>query len=233
MQGDDGVLQLRQRLGLVGADPRPDQLGGSAGQGLVRLVGNDGPVRVAVPGPSVPLRVYLGEPASGGLQPLDRGRPGRGHVDVESPRESGFLGQEAQERAAADAERLLVGSVVRDRSHGLDDVTEQELPAPAGRREEAVFPAAEVKVEGCAGHSRPAHDVGHCDRWVPLVRDRGYCGAQQPLALRRLYGWCGKTAAAPRQPRLSRVCPGKGPLLLGVEHEPTVTGKFLKYRIVL
>jgi hypothetical protein len=26
---------------------------------------------------------------------------------------------------------------------------------------------------------------------------------------------------------------GKGPLLLGIEHEPRVTGKFLKYRFVL
>jgi hypothetical protein len=138
---------------------------------------------MADPGPPVPPRVELGEPASGGPQPLDRGRPGRGHVDVESPRESGFLGQEAQERAAAGAQRLLVGRVVRDRSHGLDDVTEQELAAPAGRREEAVLPAAEVQVEGGAGHPSAAHDVGHGDRGVPLVRDRGYRGAQQPLAL--------------------------------------------------
>jgi len=86
-------------------------------------------------------------------------------------------------RNPAGAQRLLVRSVVRNFPHGLDDVTEQELPASAGRREEAVLPAAEVQVEGCAGHFRPAHDVGHCDRGVPLVRDCGYCGAQQPLAL--------------------------------------------------
>jgi hypothetical protein len=67
-------------------------------------------------------------------------------------------------------------------------MTEQELTAPSGRREEAVFPAAEMEVEGRAGNLCLAHDVGHRDGGVPLVGDRGDRGAQQPLALRRLDG---------------------------------------------
>ena len=112
-------------------------------------------------------------------------------------------------------------------------MTKQELPAPAGRRQEAVFPAAEMQVEGRAGNFRLAHDVGHRDGGVPLVGDRGDRGAQQSLALRRLDGRRGKSAAAPGQAGLSRVRSGEGALLLGVEHEPRVTGKFLKYGIVL
>jgi hypothetical protein len=62
-------------------------------------------------------------------------------------------------------------------------MTEQELAAPAGRREEAVFPAAEMEVEGRAGDLRLAYDVGHRDGGVPLVGDRGDRCAQQSLAL--------------------------------------------------
>ena len=103
MQGDDGVLQFPQRFSLVRADPGPDQFSGGAGQALVRLVGNDRPVRVAGAGPLVPPRVEFGEPPPGGLQSLDRDRPGCGHVDVENPGESGFVRQEAQECAACGA----------------------------------------------------------------------------------------------------------------------------------
>jgi len=91
VQVDDGVLQFPQRFGLVGADPGPDQFGGGAGQGLVRLVGNGGPVRVADTGPPVPPRVELGEPAAGGPQSLDRERACRGHIDVEDPGEGGLI----------------------------------------------------------------------------------------------------------------------------------------------
>ena len=122
MQVDDGVLQFPQRLGLVGEDPGPDQFGGGAGQGLVRLVGNGGPVRVADTGPPVPPRVELGEPVAGGPQPLDRERACRGHVDVEDPGEGGLIRQEAKEGADGGAQYLLVGGVVRDRARGLDDV---------------------------------------------------------------------------------------------------------------
>jgi hypothetical protein len=134
VQVDDGVLQFPQRLGLVGEDPGPDQLGGGAGQGLVRLIGNGGPARVADPGPPVPARVELGEPAPGGPQPLDRERAGRGHVDVEDPGEGGLIRQEAKERAAGGAQYLLVGGVVRNGARGLDHVSGQELAAPPGRR---------------------------------------------------------------------------------------------------
>jgi len=184
-------------------------------------------------GSPVPLRVDLGEPASGVLQSLDRGRPRRGHVNVKDPGEGRLIRQKAEECPAPGAQHLFVGSVVGQRARGVDDLAEQELPAPPGRREEAVFPAAEVQVERRAGDLRPANDVGHRDVGVPLVRDRGDRGAQQPLALRRLDGFCGQSAPPPRQAGLPHVRCGKSALLLGVEHEPRVTGKFLKYDFVL
>jgi hypothetical protein len=233
VQGDEGVLQLRQLFGLAGADPGPDQFGAGASQGLVGLIGNGGPARVASESPPVPLRVDLADPASGGLQSLHRDRPGRRHVDVEGPGKGGLIREEAQECTASGPQYLFVGSVVRDRARCRDDMAEQELPGPPGRREEAVFPAAEMEVERRAGHLRPAHDVGHRDGGVPLVRDRGDRGAQQPLALGRLDGRRGKSAAAPWQAGFPRVRSSETALLLGVQHEPTVTGKFLKYGFVL
>src|ERR1700689_5247986 len=101
-------------------------------------------------------------------------------------------------------------------------MAEQQLAAPSGRREEAVFPAAEVEVERRAGHLRPAHDVGHRDRGVPLVCDRGDGGAQQSLTLGCLYGRRWEAAAPPWQAGFTRVSFGEGALLLGVQHEPRV-----------
>jgi hypothetical protein len=62
-------------------------------------------------------------------------------------------------------------------------VTEQELTTSAGRREEALFPTAEVEVEGRTGNLRLAHDVGHRDGRIPLVSNGGHRGAQQSLTL--------------------------------------------------
>jgi hypothetical protein len=53
--------------------------------------------------PPVPLRVDFSEPQAGVLQPFDRYRAGRGHVDVEDTGEGGFVRQEAQERPDSDA----------------------------------------------------------------------------------------------------------------------------------
>ena len=159
--------------------------------------------------------------------------PVHGHLDVEDPGERGFLGKEAEERPAARAQAVLVRGVVGHGPRRLGHMVEQELAAPAGRREEAVFLGAEVDVERGAGNLRAAHDVGHRDGRIPLLRDRGDRGLQQPLALRRVNGGRGKPAAAARQARLARVRFSEAALLLSFKHEPRVTGKFLKYRLVL
>ena len=103
MQRDDGIFQLPQRAGLVGAYPGADQLSGRASQGLIGLVGNGGPVGVAGACPPVPFRVDFSEPQAGVLQPFDRYGAGCGHVDVEDTGEGGFVRQEAQERPDSDA----------------------------------------------------------------------------------------------------------------------------------
>src|ERR1700727_1703172 len=56
VEGDEDVFEFAERLGLAGADPGAHQLRAGAGQCLVRLVGNRGPVGVPGARTPVPLR---------------------------------------------------------------------------------------------------------------------------------------------------------------------------------
>src|SRR3984885_4433054 len=78
VEGDQGGFQVGHGLDLALADLRADQLGGGAGQPVIGLAGNGGPVRMVAAGPGVPGLVQLRELVQRGLDPLDGAGPGRG-----------------------------------------------------------------------------------------------------------------------------------------------------------
>jgi hypothetical protein len=236
VQRHEGVLKLRELLGAVGADPAPHQLGRRPGEGDVRVVGHERPLGMLLQGPVVPLAVDLGEPVHRGLEPVD-GRRARGrHVDVEDARERGLLGEELQERVAPGPQHVLGGRVVRHRASRRQDLVDEQLPAGAGRVEEAVILALVVRVERDAGHARPADDVGDGHVAVPVLGDRRDDGTLQSLPLGSAYLQGGQAAAAPGQSGPTLVSPGKtafcGPLR-AFGHGSIVSGKSQKYSIVL
>ena len=147
MEGHQGVFQFGEFLGAVRGDPFPYQLFSRPGEREVRLAGDGRPLRMARPRPRMPLAVDPRESFRRGMEPCDGNRPGRGHVDVEDPREGGLSGEETQERPAASAQRLLGGRVLGHRTGCGPHLAEQQLAALAGRGQEAVVLAVEVHVE--------------------------------------------------------------------------------------
>jgi len=240
VQCHERVLQLGQLVRLAAADPAADQFGDRAGQPEVGLVGNGRPIGVADPRALVPLGGHLGVMVPAHLDPLDRPRPAGRHVHVEHPGKRRLVGEEAEERPAPRAQRVLVRGSRRDRAGGGVDPVGHELPALVRRGEEARLLVGEVRVERRAGHPRPAHDVGDRDGGVPGFGDGGDDRPAQPLLLRCTDIRFRKAVAPPRQTRLALVSVRERPrlgwviyLLHGVGHAFRVTRKSLKYIDVL
>jgi hypothetical protein len=234
VEGHERVLQAGQFRGAAVADQVPHQFEGRAGERQVGAPGHGRPLGVVLARPLVPGLVDPGEALVRRAQAVGRARPGGGHVDVEDPGEGGLGGEEPQESADASPQRLLVGRAAGHRAGRRDNLFAQEPAAHAGRREEAVFLAAEMRVERGAGHPGPAHDSGDRHGGVPRFRDRRYDGPQQPLALYGAYLGGRQPVPAPRQSWLPLVRTSKiTRLLRGGRHRSTVTGKSLKYAIVL
>lgn len=221
MQGHQRVLQAGEFLGAARADHGAHQFRGRPGEREVRVGGDGRPLGMRRAGPLVPPAVELREALAGGVQPLDGRRAGRGHVDVEDPRERGLAGQEPQERPAARAQVVFGGGLLL-RTARDDHQPVQHLPAFRGRRQEAFLFAGEVVVEGGTGHLRPPDDIGDRDGSVTGLGDRRDHGAQQPLALRGAHGSGRQPVAPSRQSRLSFVRAGETSPLRGAGHTSTV-----------
>src|SRR5258708_37426321 len=127
----------------------------------------------------------------------------------------------------------LFRSLPRHRAGRGDDPPEQQLPAHAGRGEETVVLAAEMSVERDAGNASAADDVGDRDAAVAGVGDGRDDGALQPSTLGGAHREGRPPVTAPRQTRLALVGSCKASPLRTFGHGSIVTGKFLKYDVVL
>jgi hypothetical protein len=229
MQRHERFFKLGKGVGPARADYGSHQLDGGAGQGEIRLRRNGRPVRMMLSRSLVPYPGHIGEKAGRGVEPVHRPRARRRHVDIEDPGERRLVGQERQVRPARHPEYLLVACLGGQRARRGHDLGDHEVPALAGRRQEAVLLVREVDVEGGPGHPRPPHDVGDGDGGVAGFRYRGDHRPQQPFPLRRAHGRQRQAAPAARQARLALVRAGQRPPLPGVGHGHTVADVALKY----
>ena len=154
-------------------------------------------------------------------------------MDEEDPGEGRLVGEEGEIRPARGAEQVLIASPVGQRPGRGHDAGDHELPALAGRGQEALLLVGEVGVEGGPGQPGPPHDVGDGDGRVAGLGHRGDHRVQQPLPLRRADGPRRQAAPAARKARLALVRPGERPPLPGFGHRFTVSGMTLKYGFVL
>jgi hypothetical protein len=176
-------------------------------------------LRVALPCALVPSEVQVGEQAGRGIEPIYRARARGRHVNEEDPGESRFVGKEREVRPARGPEYLLVASPRVQRARGGDYAGDHELPALAGRGQEAVLLVREVSVEGRPGYPGPPDDVGDSDGRIARFSHRGDHRPQQPFALRRTDDRQRQAAPAAGKTRLPLVRPGEHSPLPGIGHE--------------
>ena len=182
MQRCERVFKLRQGVSLARADRGPDQSTAAPARARYAYSGTAGHFRVALSCALVPSLVQLGEQAGRGIEPVYRARTRHRHVNEEDPGESRLVGEEREVRPARGPEHLLVASPGGQRTSRRDYQGDHELPALAGRGQEAILLVREVSVEGRPGHPGPPHDVRDSDGRIaaPTPR-RSLAGAHVPL----------------------------------------------------
>ena len=108
MQGHKGVLEVGQCASAVRVHQGPDQFIGGSGEGEICLGRNRRPLRMVLASALVPPLVQFREQMGRRVEPANRARARRRHMDVEDPRERRFVGEKRQIGTARYAEYLLI-----------------------------------------------------------------------------------------------------------------------------